>query len=279
MSPAASLADDLVVALAAADRADAITLTGFREATFAVEHKADRSEVTAVDRAAESAVRAMLTDARPDHAVHGEEHGLTGNESAPWRWVIDPIDGTTNFIRGVPVWATLIALVHDDVPVLGVVSAPALATRWWATAGGGAWRNGEPIRVSEVRTIGEAHVSVTPNAGWAEAGRLEALEALQRAAGRARGFGDFWQHMLVAQGSLDCAVDAIGLGNHDTAAIYPIVAEAGGRATDRHGRAAWRSNSLDTPNGHQQEAVIRSLAWRGSSARGSRRGSCARQRS
>jgi len=255
-----NLADDLVVALAAADRADALTLPGFRSGSFDVERKADHSEVTAVDRATEAAVREVLADARPDHAVYGEEHGTTGNESSPWRWVIDPIDGTTNFIRGVPVWATLIALVHDDVPVLGVVSSPALATRWWATAGGGARRNGEPIRVSEVRTIGEAHVSVTPNAGWAEAGRLEALESLQRAAGRARGFGDFWQHMLVAQGSLDCAVDAIGLGDYDTAAIYPIVAEAGGRATDRHGRTAWRSNSLVTTNGLLHETVIAALA-------------------
>ena len=255
-----NLADELVVALAAADRADAITLPGFREAAFTVERKADRSEVTAVDRAAESAVRLVLTEARGDHAVYGEEHGTTGNESSPWRWVIDPIDGTTNFVRGVPVWATLIALVHDDVPVVGVVSAPALATRWWATAGAGAWRNGTAIRVSEVRTIGEAHMSFTPNAGWAEAGRLEALEELQRAAGRARGFGDFWQHMLVAQGSLDCAVDAIGLGDYDTAAIYPIVAEAGGRATDRHGRTAWRSNSLVTTNGLLHEAVIAALA-------------------
>jgi histidinol-phosphatase len=254
------LVDELVLALVAADAADAVTLPGFRGAAFAVEHKADRSEVTAVDRAAEAAVRAVLADARPSHGIFGEEHGLTGDESSPWRWVIDPIDGTSNFIRGVPVWASLIALVHDDVPVLGVVSAPALGTRWWATSGGGARCNGEPIRVSEVRDVGEAHVSVTPNDGWARAGRLDALTNLQRSAARARGFGDFWQHMLVAQGALDVAVDAIGLGSYDTAAIYPIVAEAGGRATDRHGRTAWQSDSLVTTNGLLHDAVISALA-------------------
>jgi histidinol-phosphatase len=251
-----NLVDDLAVAMRAADDADTITLSGFRDAAFIVEHKADHSEVTAVDRATESAVRATLSAARLDHGVFGEEFGLTGDEGSPWRWVIDPIDGTSNFIRGVPVWATLIALVHDDTPVLGVVSAPALATRWWATAGGGAWCNGSPIRVSEIRDITEAHVSVTPNDGWAQAGKLDALAQLQRTAARARGFGDFWQHMLVAQGALDAAVDAIGLGHYDTAAIYPIVREAGGVATNRFGKGEWRSNSLLTSNGLLHDAVV-----------------------
>jgi len=251
-----NLTDELVVAMRAADAADALTLPGFRNAAFTVEHKADHSEVTAVDRATEETVRTVLSTAWPHHCVYGEEFGTTGNENSPWKWVIDPIDGTTNFIRGLPVWATLIALVHEDAPVLGVVSAPALATRWWATSGGGAHCNGSSICVSLTHTIADAHVSVTPNIGWAAAGRLDALARLQHEAGRARGFGDFWQHMLVAQGALDVAVDAIGLGAYDTAAIYPIVTEAGGRASDRFGANNWQSDSLITTNGILHDAVV-----------------------
>ena len=256
MNLTALLADELVVAMHAADAADAVTLPGFRNAAFTVEHKADHSEVTAVDRAAEQAVRATISSERPAHGIYGEEYGLTGDDASPWRWVIDPIDGTSNFVRGVPVWATLIALVHDGTPVLGVVSAPALATRWWATQGGGAWCNSSPIRVSEIRNLAEAHISITANDAWAEVGRLEALAQLQRSAARARGFGDFWQHMLVAQGAIEVAVDAIGLGDYDTAALYPILSEAGGRATDRFGNTDWQSNSLITSNGLLHDAVL-----------------------
>jgi histidinol-phosphatase len=255
-----NLHDELVVAQRAADLADAITLPAFRDANFAVELKYDRTEVTAIDRAAEQGVRSLIAEARPTHAITGEEFGLTGDDSSPWRWVIDPIDGTSNFVRGVPVWATLIALVFDNTPVLGFVSAPALATRWWATRGNGAWCNGAMIRVSEVRSLDEAHVSITPNDAWAETGRLEALLQLQREAARARGFGDFWQHMLVAQGALDVAIDAIGLGSYDTAALYPIVTEAGGRATDRFGAVNWQSNSLITTNGLLHDTVVASVA-------------------
>lgn len=255
-----TLADELVVARLAADAADAVTLPAFRDPTFAVELKADRTEVTVVDRAAEDAVRHTIAAARPTHAILGEEFGTTGDDSSPWRWVIDPIDGTSNFVRGVPVWATLIALVQNNVPVLGVVSAPALGARWWATRGGGAWCNGAAIRVSEVRDMAEAHVSVTPNDAWGAAGKLEALMHLQRSAARARGFGDFWQHMLVAQGAIDVAVDAIGLGSYDTAALYAIVTEAGGRATDRFGAVDWQSNSLITTNGLLHDAVVTAVA-------------------
>ena len=255
-----NLADELLVAVRAADAADAVTLPAFRDPTFAVELKADRTEVTVVDRAAEDAVRHTIAEARPTHAILGEEFGTTGDERSPWRWVIDPIDGTSNYVRGVPVWATLIALVHDNVPVLGLVSAPALGTRWWATRGGGAWCNGAPIRVSEVRDMAEAHVSITPNDAWAASGKLEALMHLQRTAARARGFGDFWQHMLVAQGSIDVAVDAIGLGAYDTAALYAVVTEAGGRATDRFGASDWQSNSLISTNGLLHDAVVTAVA-------------------
>ena len=255
-----TLADELVVAELAADAADAVTLPAFRDPTFAIELKADRTEVTVVDRTAEDAVRHTIAAARPTHAILGEEFGTTGDERSAWRWVIDPIDGTSNFVRGVPVWATLIALVHDNVPVLGLVSAPALGMRWWAVTGGGAWCNGTAIHVSEVRDLAEAHVSITPNDAWGAAGKLEALTHLQRSAARARGFGDFWQHMLVAQGAIDVAVDAIGLGSYDTAALYPIVTEAGGRATDRFGAVDWQSNSLITTNGLLHDAVVTAVA-------------------
>ena len=150
------------------------------------------------------------------YSIFGEEYGVSGPADAEYQWVIDPIDGTTNFVRGVPVWATLIALVHNGVPVLGVVSAPAMGFRWWATTGGGAFfsnagRDATRIYVSKTQTIAEAHVSTTPNAGWQAVGGIPKLVQLQTDALRARGFGDFWQHMLVAQGAIDVAVDVIGL--------------------------------------------------------------------
>jgi histidinol-phosphatase len=173
--------------------------------------------------------------------------------------VIDPIDGTTNFVRGVPVWATLIALVRNGVPVLGVVSAPAMGFRWWATQGGGAFFNGTRIFVSKTQTIAEAHVSTTPNAGWDAVGGIPKLVQLQTDALRARGFGDFWQHMLVAQGAIDVAVDVIGLQPYDNAAIYPIVQEAGGTITDRFGNANWRADSSVSSNSVLHAEVISRL--------------------
>jgi histidinol-phosphatase len=174
-------------------------------------------------------------------------------------WVIDPIDGTTNFVRGVPVWGSLIALVHNDVPVLGVVSSPALGMRWWATVGDGAFFNGTRIHVSTVSELSESHVSTTPNKGWEKVGGLPALQQLQVDALRSRGFGDFWQHMLVAQGAIDVAIDAIGLAPYDNAAVYPIVQEAGGTITDRFGNADWRAKSMISSNGLLHSNVINRL--------------------
>ena len=178
---------------------------------------------------------------------------------AEYVWVIDPIDGTTNFVRGVPVWGSLIALVHNDVPVLSVVSAPALGMRRWACVGSGAYFNGTRIYVSTVNEISEAHVSTTPNKGWEKVGGLPALQQLQVDASRSRGFGDFWQHMLVAQGAIDVAIDAIGLAPYDNAAIYPIVQEAGGTITDRHGNVDWRANSSMSTNGLLHEQIVTRL--------------------
>jgi len=253
------LANELALAVRLADAADAVSLDGYRSRNFSVEHKADNSEVTEIDRATERAISEILRRERPTHGIFGEEHGITGETNAEFQWIIDPIDGTTNFVRGLPVWGSLIALVHEDVPLLGMVSAPALGFRWWAKVGSGAFCNGSRIHVSTVATIPEAHVSITPNSGWSAIGRMASIERLQIDAQRVRGFGDFWQHMLVAQGALDVAVDVIGLQPYDIAALYPIVQEAGGRITDRHGASNWRANSLMSSNGLLHDEVIARL--------------------
>jgi histidinol-phosphatase len=253
------LAELLQVALHASDAADAISLSGFTSRSFGVTRKADNSEVTDIDRATEQAIVASLNSARPDYGIYGEEFGTSGPANAEATWVIDPIDGTTNFVRGVPVWATLIALVRNGVPELGVVSAPAMGFRWWATSGGGAFFNGTRIYASSTAAVSEAHVSTTPNAGWQAVGGIPKLVQLQTDALRARGFGDFWQHMLVAQGAIDVAVDVIGLQPYDNAAIYPIVQEAGGTITDRFGNADWQADSSVSSNGVLHAEVIARL--------------------
>jgi histidinol-phosphatase len=254
-----TLQDDLSLALRVAAIADGVSLSGFTSRQFGVSRKADNSEVTEIDRATEQAIVEVFTTERPSYGIFGEEYGVSGPADAEYQWVIDPIDGTTNFVRGVPVWATLIALVHNGVPVLGVVSAPAMGFRWWATTGGGAFFNGTRIYASSTATISEAHVSTTPNAGWQAVGGIPKLVQLQTDALRARGFGDFWQHMLVAQGAIDVAVDVIGLQPYDNAAIYPIVQEAGGTITDRFGNADWRADSSVSSNGVLHAEVIARL--------------------
>ena len=233
-----------------------MSLAGFTNREFTVSRKADNSEVTEIDRNTETAISSVLRGAFPEFGMYGEEHGTSGPIDAEHVWVIDPIDGTTNFVRGVPVWGSLIALVHNNIPVLGVVSAPALGMRWWATSGDGAFYNGSRIHVSTVNELSEAHVSTTPSKGWELVGGLPALQQLQVDALRARGFGDFWQHMLVAQGAIDVAIDAIGLAPYDNAAIYPIVQEAGGIITDRIGNSDWRANSMVSSNGLLHRSVI-----------------------
>jgi histidinol-phosphatase len=254
-----TLQDDLSLALRVAAIADGVSLSGFTSRQFGVSRKADNSEVTEIDRATEQAIVEVFTTERPNYGIFGEEYGVSGPANAEATWVIDPIDGTTNFVRGVPVWATLIALVHNGVPVLGVVSAPAMGFRWWATTGSGAFFNGTRIYASSTAEVSEAHVSTTPNAGWQAVGGIPKLVQLQTDALRARGFGDFWQHMLVAQGAIDVAVDVIGLQPYDNAAIYPIVQEAGGTITDRFGNADWRADSSVSSNGVLHAEVIARL--------------------
>lgn len=251
------LAPDLDLALQLADHADAITLPRFDARAFSVEVKENLTEVTEIDRGVETALVEIIQKQRPHHSWLGEEHGTGGTDDAEWTWVIDPIDGTSNYVRGVPIWATLIALVHREVgPVLSVVSAPSLGSRWWGVKDGGAFHNGAPIRVSEITELLDAHASITPNAAWNSAGRSQNLHRLQNNVKRVRGFGDFWQHMLVAEGSIDLAVDAIGLQPYDIAALVPIVEAAGGTITDRDGTHTWQGSCAVSSNGALHHDII-----------------------
>lgn len=257
MSSPVDLHGDLAIAIRAADVADRTSLPYYENRSFTLSRKADSSEVTEADRNTESVIVELIMDERPNHSIYGEEHGTHGSADAEWTWVIDPIDGTSNFVRGVPVWATLIALVHRERgPVLGVVSAPAMGRRWWGGHDLGAFADGRPIRVSDVDVLRDAQVSVTFNKGWDEAGRTDHLVRLQQSAYRARGYGDFWQHMLVAEGAVDVAVDAIGLAPYDNAAVQAVVEAAGGTHTDRFGRRDYTSNSAISTNGRLLPAVL-----------------------
>ena len=255
----AALDRELLLALRVADAADAVSLAGFTSRGFSVMRKADKSEVTEIDRATETAITDILRAERPEHSVYGEEHGIVGPADARFQWVIDPIDGTSNFVRGVPVWASLIALVYDNVPVLGVVSAPAMRMRWWAHVAGDAFFNGAKIRVSEIAELRRASLSITVNKYWHDVDPDGLLEKLQRSVSRVRGYGDFWQHMLVAQGAVDVAIDSIGLAPYDIAALVPIVQQAGGMCTDRLGETNWRANSLVTSNSLLHAATLAQL--------------------
>lgn len=241
--------DDLTLALAIADEVDAITIAGSLS-DFTVETKNDDTPVTEIDRAAERLVRERLAAARPDDAIVGEEFGTTSGASGPAgitsfarRWVVDPIDGTKNFVRGVPAWATLIGLLDGDDAVVGVVSAPALGRRWYAALGSGAWGvtrvHGLPteprrLQVSTVTDLAKASVSFSSLSGWEERGMLDPFLDLTRAAGRIRAFGDFWSYMMVAEGQVDVACEP-ELALHDMTALAPIVTEAGGRFTSLGG--------------------------------------------
>jgi histidinol-phosphatase len=209
---------DLAFALSLADDADALSLSRFRASDLRVETKPDLTPVSEADRAVEERLRARIAAERPGERVLGEELGADDGEGP--RWILDPIDGTRNYTRGIPVWATLIAF--DDR--VAVVSAPALGRRWWATRGGGAFADGAPIRVSAIDRLEDATVLVALD-------QPTAPRAF--AAWHLRGLGDFWAHMLVAEGAAEVAVDAPRLAIWDTAAVAVIVEEAGGRFDGR----------------------------------------------
>ncbi len=239
---------DLDLAMEIADAADAITLRHFRSVDLVVETKPDMTPVTQADRAVEKAAAERLAAARPDHALVGEEFGIQGSLSARARWIVDPIDGTKNYVRGIPVFATLLALEVDGELTVGVASAPALRRRWYAARGEGAYANGERIAVSKVSNLADAKLSHSSIETWRAHDRLPQFLDLVAAMGSSRGFGDFWQHVLVAQGSVDIALEP-EVNLWDLAALKVIVEEAGGMMTDLAGISTAAGGNVITSNG------------------------------
>ena len=253
-------ADDLSVALRLADAADDITTARFRAADLVVNRKPDRSPVTDADIAVEDAMRSLLAESRPGDAILGEEQG--GSIGDGRTWIVDPIDGTKNFLRGGPVWATLIALVVSGQPVVGVVSAPALGRRWWASAGTGTFGSflGSPtrqLRVSGVGSLADAFVSTTDVKAWGQA--RERYLALVSACWESRAFGDFWQHCLVAEGAIDLAAEPI-VNAWDLAAVQVLVTEAGGTFTGLSGEPGFDHGTALASNGHLHAAALSLLS-------------------
>jgi len=254
--------DDLRFAHVLADAADDITTKRFRALDLQVETKPDLTPVSDADRATEDSLRNILRRSRPRDAVLGEESGQTG--TGPRRWVLDPIDATKNYVRGVPVWATLIGLMDGDEVVVGVVTAPALGHRWWAAAGGGAWTGrsltkASRCRVSQVTKLSDASFSYSGIGGWADTGRLDGFLSLSQAVWRTRGFGDFWSHMLVAEGAVDISAEP-DVSLWDLAALQVIVQEAGGRFTSLAGVATPEGGSVVCTNGRLHDEVLAYLA-------------------
>ena len=242
---------DLALALRLADAADAASMSRFDAADLEVSLKADASHVTEADLATERAIRAMLETERPADGVFGEEYGVTGDTRR--QWIIDPIDGTANYLKGIPMWTTLIALAIDGVPRVGVASQPAIGRRWWAATGHGAWTDvpgGEPRRlaVSSVDSIAASSVSFQSIGQWRDAGKLDALERLTSAVWRDRGYGDAWPYMLLAEGRLEFVAE-FGVKEYDIAALVPIVTEAGGRFTSFDGTDSLSERSSLATNG------------------------------
>lgn len=258
-------AEDLRLALRIADAVDKITMAGFRQEGLMVDHKDDRSPVTEIDRRAELAIRDVLEEARPRDGIHGEEFGTKGGGAR--KWVIDPVDGTKNYIRGIPIWGTLIALLDDSKPVMGVVSAPAMAARWYAAQGQGAWkgtkeRGARRLQVSTIDTLKQSTLSYSSLEGWEERGMLDQFIAFHRKLWRTRAFGDFWSYMLVAEGVVEIATEP-ELALWDMAALVPIVEEAGGRFTSISGAPGpWGGDALVT-NGLVHDAALESLKGAG----------------
>ena len=261
-SPERRWRDDLHLAHMIADQVDALTLGHFESNDFTVETKPDLTPVTDADREAERMIRDHLARARGRDSVLGEEMPTTGHSAR--QWVIDPIDGTKNFVRGVPVWATLIGLVEDGEVVVGVVSAPALGRRWWAVKGGGAWTgrslaSARRLYVSRVTSLADASLSYSSLSGWADSGRLRAMLSLMQECWRTRAYGDFWSYMLVAEGAVDLAAEP-ELELYDMAALVPVVTEAGGRFTSLFGAPGPFGGNAVATNGLLHDAVLERLA-------------------
>lgn len=255
---ALALDNDLALALELADLADAAAMDRFRAVDLRVDTKPDRTFVTEADLAVERAVRDLIAERRPGDGVLGEEYGTQGSGSR--QWIVDPIDGTSNFLRGVPVWGALIALTVEGVPVVGVASMPALGRRWWGAQGLGAFTTDAPgaepraIRVSEVSELADASLSFQSIAQWRDAGQLEALLALGERVWRDRAYGDLWSYCLLAEGLVDVVAE-FDLKPWDIAAAVPIVEAAGGRVTSTAGTDLGDGSVLAT-NGRLHDAVL-----------------------
>ena len=269
------LAEDLALALELADLADAVSLARFRAVDLEVQTKPDRTPVTEADLAVERTIRGRIAEARPGDGILGEEFGIEGDSTR--QWIIDPIDGTANFLRGVPVWGTLIALAIDGVPVIGVASSPAMGRRWWAARGAGAWTTATAgelgqldqgadaasaripgarrLRVSSVERLADASLSFQSLGQWRDAGALDQLLELSQQVWRDRAYGDLWSYMLLAEGAIDLTGE-FDVKVYDLAALVPIVEEAGGRFTSMTGEPGpWQGNALAT-NGRLHDDVL-----------------------
>lgn len=259
-----TLQDDLALARVAVANADLVSLARFRAQDLVVTTKPDRTPVTDADHAVESVIRSTISASRPEDDIFGEEMGTDSKTSGakPGRqWIIDPIDGTAGFLRGLPIWGTLVALAIDGVPVVGAISAPALGKRWFGATDLGAWsthagsREETPLQVSTVATLSDATLSYNSIPQWVTDGRQEALLELTSRAWRTRALGDFWPYMLVAEGSLDMAGEP-DLQPYDMAAIQPIIEGAGGRFSSLDGESSiWTGSALAT-NGLLHDEVL-----------------------
>lgn len=255
--------DDLSLALLLADAADDISVSRFQSADLVVETKPDMTPVSDADRAVEQALRDLLGKHRPEDAIHGEEFGSTDGDR---QWIIDPIDGTKSYVRGVPIWATLIALRENGSITTGVVSAPAIGRRWWGSVPGSAGmtlptrpHERDGLRVSGVRDLTDASFGYSDSLGWPPG----ALDRLLSATWRQRGYGDFWSHLMVAEGVIDIAAEP-ALKVHDVAALVPIIAAAGGTITTFEGSSLpWNNPTAEfsvlTTNGLLHNSVVELL--------------------
>ncbi|GGF41252.1 histidinol-phosphatase [Marmoricola endophyticus] len=271
---ASAFTDDLRLAHVLADDADALTMERFKALDLHVMTKPDLTPVTDADQAVEASIRRTLSRARTRDSVYGEEEGVTGpatsSAGAPRQWVVDPIDGTKNFVRGVPVWATLIALVVEEEVKVGLVSAPALNRRWWASVGDGAWSGKSLLRasrcgVSDVSRLEDASLSYSSMGGWEERDRLEDFVSLTRRCWRTRAYGDFWSYVLLAEGAVDLAAEP-ELELYDMAALDVIVRESGGMFTSLEGTPGPFGGNALASNGrlHDQAlAFLGSMPGRG----------------
>jgi histidinol-phosphatase len=256
------MSSHLDVALELAGIADSITQARFRAPDLRVDTKSDSTPVTDADRTTEQALREALERLRPGQEIVGEEFGgqfggqFGGEGQAEWRWILDPIDGTVNYANGVPVWATLIALMRGERAVCGVVSAPALGRRWWAATGQGAFTDsGRRIHVSGTRSLEDAYVSCTDVRDFATRRGERGFRTVLERARVVRAFGDFWSHMLVAEGVIDVAVEA-WVNPWDVAAAQVIMVEAGGRLSDFDGAERIDTGTVITSNGLLHDELV-----------------------